>query len=82
MLLHDSHKAFFRQPAGPAVAGSNVTIRFRCDEAASVVLRTWTGKELAYPMTFDGKDTWSVSITLPGEPGLFWYDFIIYHQDG
>ena len=82
MLLHDSHKAFFRQPAGPAVAGSNVTIRFRCDEAASVVLRTWTGKELAYPMTFDGKETWSVSITLPAEPGLFWYDFIIYHQDG
>ena len=82
MLLHDSHKSFFREPGGPAHPGQEITFRFRCDEASTVVLRTWFGNELAYPMAFDGKDTWEVSITLPKEPGLFWYDFIVYRKDG
>ncbi len=81
MLLHDSHNPRFRQPAGPAPAGASITFRFLCDEAACVVLRTWTDKELAYPMTPDGA-TWSVPLTLPDTPGLLWYDFIIYRQDG
>lgn len=81
MLLHDSHDPRFRQPAGPAPAGASVTFRFLCDEAACVVLRTWTDRELAYPMEPDGA-TWSVTLTLPDTPGLLWYDFIIYHQDG
>ena len=82
MMLHNSHEAFFRQPGGPAPAGATVTFRFLCDEAASVILRTWMGEELAYPMAFNGKETWESTITLPQEPGLFWYDFIIYRKDG
>lgn len=81
MLLHNSHDPRFRQPAGPAPAGSSVTIRFLCDEAACVVLRTWTDRELAYPMTPNGS-TWEMTLTMPDAPGLLWYDFIIYHQDG
>ena len=82
MLLHDSHKPFFREPGGPAHPGQEITFRFRCDEASAVILRTWFGDELAYPMAFDGKDAWEASVTLPKEPGLFWYDFIIYRKDG
>lgn len=81
MLLHNSHDPFFRQPAGPAPAGSSVMIRFRCDEAACVVLRTWTDRELAYPMQPTG-DIWEATLPLPDAPGLLWYDFIIYQQDG
>ncbi len=82
MLLHNSHHPHFRQPAGPAPAGTDVTIRFLCDEAASVVLRTWCGQERAFPMTFDGEQTWAYTCAMPTEPGLFWYDFIVYHKDG
>ena len=82
MLLHNSHSPLFRQPAGPAPAGAAVTIRFVTDEAACVILRTWTGRELAYPMHFDGDKTWAYTLAMPEEPGLVWYDFIIYHRDG
>lgn len=82
MLLHDSHDPFYRVPGGPAPMGATVTIRFRCDEAISVVLRTWMHEELAYPMAFDGHDLYQAVITLPKEPGLFWYDFVIYRADG
>ena len=47
MLLHDSHQSFFREPAGPLPGGSEVTFRQICDEATSVVLRTWMDEELS-----------------------------------
>lgn len=81
MLLHNSHDPRFRQPAGPAPAGTPVTFRFFSDEAACVILRTWTDRELAYPM-HPHDTTWELTLTLPGTPGLLWYDFIIYHRDG
>lgn len=81
MLLHNSHDPRFRQPAGPAPAGTPVTFRFFSDEAACVILRTWTDRELAYPM--HRHDTaWEITLTLPSTRDLLWYDFIIYHQDG
>ena len=58
MMLHNSHKAFFRQPMGPAVAGSQVTIRFQCDEATAVILRTWQDEELCYAMINTGDNVW------------------------
>ncbi len=82
MMLHNSHEAFFRQPGGPAPAGSTVTFRFLCDEASAVVLRTWMAEELAYPMTCADGRTYETAITLPDTPGLFWYDFIVYRRDG
>ena len=82
MMLHDSHKAFFRQPMGPAVAGSQVTIRFQCDEATAVILRTWQDEELCYAMINTGDNVWETSVVLPENPGLYWYRFIVYRMDG
>lgn len=82
MMLHDSHKAFFRQPMGPAPTGSKVTVRFQCDEATAVILRTWQDEELCYAMRSAGGDVWETSITLPDTPGLYWYRFIVYRKDG
>ncbi|MBR5344717.1 MAG: glycoside hydrolase family 13 protein [Clostridia bacterium] len=82
MLCHDSHSPYYRTPAGPVPAGSQVTFRFVSDDAAGVILRTWMDEERAYPMTFDGHQVWELSLTLPDKLGIFWYDFIIYHSDG
>ena len=82
MLCHDSHSPYYRTPAGPVPAGSQVTFRFVSDDAAGVILRTWMDEERAYPMTFDGHRVWELSLTLPDKLGIFWYDFIIYHSDG
>ena len=82
MMLHNSHQPFFRQPQGPAPAGSAVTIRFRCDEATAVILRTWQDEELCYAMRRADRDVWETTVTLPDKPGLYWYRFIVYRADG
>ena len=82
MFLHDSHDAFFRTPAGPAPAGSEIRVRFLSDESESVTLRTWNGEEKLIPMTFDGEKTWSAQITAPEEPGWLWYDFVLHQKNG
>ena len=82
MFLHDSHDAFFRTPAGPAPAGSEITVRFLSDESESVTLRTWCGEEKLIPMTFAGEKTWSAQITAPEEPGWLWYDFVLHQKNG
>ena len=81
MLCHNSHELFYRTPGGPRPCGAEVTIRFRSDEAADVLLRTWDGAEHAYPMTREG-DVWSHTLTVPETPGLYWYDFIVVTEDG
>jgi len=82
MILHNSHDAFYRQPMGPAPAGSTVTIRIRCDEATAVILRTWQNEERCYTMINTGDDVWETAILLPEKPGLYWYRFIVYREDG
>ena len=83
MLLHNSHDIRFRCPLGPVPAGNNVTLRFQADEAAAVILRTWNDREhLAWPMIFDGKDSWSAVVTMPDIPGLNWYSFEVIRRDG
>ena len=82
MFLHDSHEAFFREPAGAAPAGSRITIRFLSDESQQVALRTWNGEEKLIPMTFDGERTWTAEISAPEEPGWLWYDFVLTQKDG
>ena len=82
MLIHNSHQKYFRTPAGPAPAGSEVVIRLLCDGAEEVSLRTWDGAEHVAPMAFDGRQTWQIAVTVPEEPGLFWYDFIVRMPDG
>ena len=82
MMLHNSHQPFFRQPQGPAPAGSAVTIRFKCDEATAVILRTWQDEELCYAMRRAERDVWETTVSLPDKPGLYWYRFIVYRADG
>ena len=82
MILHNTHEAFYRQPMGPAPAGSTVTIRIRCDEATAVILRTWQDEERCYAMLNTGDDVWETAIQLPEVPGLYWYRFIVYREDG
>ena len=82
MMLHNSHQAFYRQPMGPAAAGATVMIRFRCDEATAIILRTWQKEELCYAMLNTGDDVWETAVQLPETPGLYWYRFIVYRKDG
>ncbi len=82
MLLHNSHQPFFREPSGPAPMGSKVIVRFLCDEATSVILRTWMDEELSYAMLNTSENCWEIAVKLPDHAGLFWYDFIIYRRDG
>jgi cyclomaltodextrinase / maltogenic alpha-amylase / neopullulanase len=81
-MIHNSHEAFYRIPAGPAAAGTTVTFRFRDDDAKQVILRTWTGEETQIPMTPMGGGVWEADFTTPAEPGLMWYDFIVDMPDG
>ncbi|MBQ7850140.1 MAG: glycoside hydrolase family 13 protein [Clostridia bacterium] len=69
-------------PAGPVPTGTKVTIRFQCDEATSVILRTWQEEELCYSMVNTYQNDWQCTLTVPEKPGLFWYSFIIYRKDG
>lgn len=77
MLYHDSHDIRYRSPLGALKTGEKLTLRFWCDESEQVILRTWDGTEKIYPMKNVGDDHFEWTLTLPDEPMLFWYDFII-----
>ena len=82
MLYHDSYDAEYRDPIGPVPAGASVTIRFLCDEAEHVTLRTWDGGEARYPMQQTREHLFETTISVPEKPMLFWYDFIIHRPGG
>ena len=82
MLYHDSYDAEYRDPVGPVPAGASVTIRFLCDEAEHVTLRTWDGGEARYPMQQTREHLFETTISVPETPMLFWYDFIIHRPGG
>lgn len=81
-MIHNSHEAFYRIPAGPAAAGETVTFRFQEAAAKQVILRTWTGEETQTLMTPMGAGVWEASFTTPETPGLMWYDFLVDMPDG
>ena len=72
MLYHDSYDAEYRDPIGPVPAGASVTIRFLCDEAEHVTLRTWDGGEARYPMQQTREHLFESTILVPEKPMLFW----------
>ncbi len=78
MLYHDSHSAYYRYPVGAIPAGGTLRLRFQCNEAAHVSLRTWDGEEKHIPMQNIGNDHFETTLTVPGAPMLFWYDFVIH----
>ena len=77
MMLHNSHLPLYRSPLGPAAAGSRITIRFFCDDADTVILRTWMGQELAFPMVKQDGSLWVHELQVPNATGHLWYDFIV-----
>ena len=82
MLFHDSHDPAYRRPLGPLPAGGEVTLRFLCDEADAVTLRTWNGAENRISMRALPGCLFEATLAVPDAPMLFWYDFIIHRPDG
>jgi 4-alpha-glucanotransferase len=82
MLLHDSHSAKFREPLGGVPQGERIRLRFYCDEAEAVSLRTWCGQEARIPMASVGRHLFEASLTAPLSPTLLWYDFLIHRPEG
>ncbi len=82
MLLHDSHNSFYRSPPGALPCGASLRLRFTCDFARSVQVRTWDGQESFHPMIFESPNTYAAEITAPIIPMLWWYDFVIDTENG
>ncbi len=82
MLLHDSHNHFYRSPLGALPCGASLLLRFACDFAKSIHVRTWDGQESFHPMTLESPNTYKAEITTPVTPMLWWYDFVIHTETG
>ena len=82
MILHDSHAPAHRDPIGPVKAGGRLTLRLVCDESEAVTVRTWDGTEKHTPMKRVGEGLFEATLTLPTQPMLFWYDFIVHRPAG
>ncbi len=82
MLLHDSHDSFYRSPLGALHCGASLRLRFTCDFARSVQVRTWDGQESFHPMTLQSPNTYAAELTAPLTPMLWWYDFVIHTEHG
>ena len=76
-LKHDSRSNQYRDPFGARPAGSSVRLRLEASqEFERAWVRAWLGEgEARYPMARTGR-FFEAEITLPAEPGLFWYYFI------
>ncbi|MBQ8160979.1 MAG: glycoside hydrolase family 13 protein [Clostridia bacterium] len=81
-MRFDSHIGFFREPLGPAAAGATLQLRFICDDATHIVVRTFQTDERAFPMREGAHHIWEAVLDVPEKTGLLWYDFIVYHKDG
>lgn len=84
--FHDSHDLKYRSPFGAAPTGSRVTLRIDIFDAVrpdNVNVRVWfDDKETFYPMDIsdaltDNGFSCIADITMPNNPGLFWYCFSI-----
>jgi cyclomaltodextrinase / maltogenic alpha-amylase / neopullulanase len=82
LLLHDSHNFFYRSPLGALPCGASLRLRFTCDFARSVQVRTWDGQESFHTMALENPNTYAAEITAPATPMLWWYDFVIHTDTG
>ena len=82
-LYHDSRNPVYRYPMGAVPCGQRLRLRIRGDEIRKCWLRVWwNNAETRLPMERGHGDVYECSLTLPGEPGLFWYYFIVVDKDG
>lgn len=85
MVLHDSHRILYREPFGAARCGEEVRLRLKITSPAAadcqVCLQEGEKQEIRLPMErmeCHGEDCWFEAIcTMPLEPGLLWYYFLI-----
>ncbi|MFO7320861.1 MAG: alpha-amylase family glycosyl hydrolase [Chloroflexota bacterium] len=86
-LLHDTHDDLYRTPGGAVPLGANVTLRLRAatgnlDSATVRVFRTLDNTQNLVPMqvvasTPEGYDFWEATITLPDQPTVVYYRFLL-----
>ena len=80
-LFHDSRNSEYRLPQGARKTGETVTLRLRVRGGTPdrVFLRLWwANAEQRYEMTAPkGDGLFEYALTLPDQPGLMWYYFIV-----
>ncbi len=76
-FLHHSWKPEFRQPFGAVPLNSKVTLRVEASEIEKLKLHAYFNDQETFysPIKSEEANFWEFNITLPGVPGLFWYDF-------
>ncbi len=82
-LYHNSRLSTYRTPFGAAPVSSKITLSIdaQLPEGSRVFLRLWQDEEIRLPM-FPGEDGRpTVLLTLPEEPGILWYYFIVETAD-
>lgn len=79
-LYHNSRRLQYRAPFGAVPAGSAVTLSLDAQIPAEsrVYLRLWQSSERLLPMTPDGTDRFSVTLTVPeaAQPAVV----LLYHR--
>lgn len=89
-LCHNSHLLSFRSPFGAARCREEVALALTADKSRridKVLLRLWQNdREILQPMlpqaAADGRTAYHATIAMPEEPGIVWYYFLVYCEDG
>lgn len=83
MIYHNSRLIEYRSPFGAAKTGSNVHLQIKAEGAVSVLIRVWTDedKETMVPMVNVGEGMFSAELTMPKEPTVLWYFFVVNFND-
>ena len=74
---HHSWEQEFRQPFGALPTGSTVTLRVSATEIEKLKIRTYYDDHEIFQQMIKSKETnfWEISIELPKDPCILWYDF-------
>ena len=76
MIFHDSRSGIYRMPTGAVACKTPVSLRVRATDVAKAQLRVWwNDSEALHDMQPIGGDLYTVDLTMPDTPGLFWYYF-------
>ena len=83
ILYHDSRDPVFRMPQGAAPCGEKLRLRVRAEGLHRVNLRLWWQEsESRLPMKPVHSDLYECELVLPAEPGLLWYFFVAWDDEG
>ena len=89
-FCHDSRSIDYRRPYGAVPCGTTVNLYLEANTQSlpeSVRLRAWSraaGEEIMDPVTVDETPCcfrYRFDLTVPAEPGLVWYRFLIRHEN-